>query len=131
MNEKTPVRFSRQRECILNVLKGTDTHPTASWVYERVKNEISNISLGTVYRNLARLSEDGVILRISGDDGVERYDARVKPHYHMLCRLCGGVSDVFIGYADELDRSAEELCGCKIDEHKLMFYGVCNKCCKK
>lgn len=131
MNEKTPVRFSRQRECILNVLKGTDTHPTASWVYERVKNEIPNISLGTVYRNLARLSEDGVILRISGDDGVERYDARVKPHYHMLCRLCGGVSDVFIDYADELDRSAEELCGCKIDEHRLMFYGVCNKCCKK
>ena len=131
MNEKTPVRFSRQRECILIVLKGTDTHPTASWVYERVKNEISNISLGTVYRNLARLSEDGVILRISGDDGVERYDARVKPHYHMLCRLCGGVSDVFIDYADELDRSAEELCGCKIDEHRLMFYGVCNKCCKK
>lgn len=131
MNEKTPVRFSRQRECILNVLKGTDTHPTASWVYERVKNEISNISLGTVYRNLARLSEDGVILRISGDDGVERYDARVKPHYHMLCRLCGGVSDVFIDYADELDSSAEELCGCKIDEHRLMFYGVCNKCCKK
>lgn len=131
MNEKTPVRFSRQRECILNVLKGTDTHPTAAWVYERVKNEIPNISLGTVYRNLARLSDDGVILRISGDDGVERYDARVKPHYHMLCRLCGGVSDVFIDYADELDRSAEELCDCKIDRHRLMFYGVCNKCCKK
>ena len=51
--------FSRQREEIIKVLRSIDTHPTAAWVYSRVKEVIPNISLGTVYRNLAALSETG------------------------------------------------------------------------
>ena len=39
---------SRQREAILKVLRATDTHPTANWIYDEVRREIPNISLGTV-----------------------------------------------------------------------------------
>ena len=53
--------YSRQREAILEVLRSTDTHPTASWIYERVREKIPNISLGTVYRNLTVLSENGAL----------------------------------------------------------------------
>lgn len=128
MNTKNTVRFSKQREAVLNVLKGTTSHPTAAWIFENVRKEIPNISLGTVYRNLARLSEDGIILKIDGGDGVERFDADTKDHYHMMCKHCGSVSDVFIDYADELDKKASEFCGCRIDCHKLMFCGICPNC---
>ena len=48
--------YSRQREAILEVLRSTDTHPTANWIYTEVKKTIPNISLGTVYRNLKCLT---------------------------------------------------------------------------
>ena len=66
--------YSRQREAIMNVLRSTNTHPTAAWIYEQVRQQIPNISLGTVYRNLAALSESGDILSINVGDGQEHYD---------------------------------------------------------
>ena len=53
--------YSRQRETILKVLCSTTSHPTAAWIYERVREEIPKVSLGTVYRNLALLEEDGLV----------------------------------------------------------------------
>ncbi len=54
-------RMTKQRKAILKVLKHTDSHPTADWIYEKVREEIPNISLGTVYRNLNVLAELGKI----------------------------------------------------------------------
>ena len=86
--------YSRQREAILNVLRSTDTHPTASWIYEKVREQIPNISLGTVYRNLTELSQSGDILSIDVRDGQEHYDGDNSPHLHLRCRCCNGISDV-------------------------------------
>ena len=69
--------FSRQREEIIRVLRSTDTHPTAAWVYSKVKEAIPNISLGTVYRNLAALSVSGEILSLSVGDGFEHFDGNL------------------------------------------------------
>ena len=55
----------KQREVILSVLRGTDTHPTADWVYQEVRKELPNISLGTIYRNLRILVESGQALELS------------------------------------------------------------------
>ena len=66
--------YSRQREAILQVLRSTDTHPSASAVYNEVRKLIPNISLGTVYRNLAALAEDGSVLSLSVGDGYEHFD---------------------------------------------------------
>ena len=58
-SSKAKHRMTKQRKLILEVLRNTNTHPTADWIYEQVKKEIPNISLGTVYRNLRLLSEMG------------------------------------------------------------------------
>lgn len=71
--------YSRQREAILQVLRSTDTHPSASAVYNEVRKLIPNISLGTVYRNLAALAEDGSVLSLSVGDGYEHFDGTL-PH---------------------------------------------------
>ena len=44
---------SRKRDAILACVCSTDTHPTAEWVYTQLKPDIPDLSLGTVYRNLA------------------------------------------------------------------------------
>ncbi|MFQ5901182.1 MAG: transcriptional repressor, partial [Thermodesulfobacteriota bacterium] len=57
-------KLNKHRQIILNVLKGVKTHPTADWIYEELKKEIPNISLGTVYRNLTYLKENNFILKL-------------------------------------------------------------------
>jgi Fur family peroxide stress response transcriptional regulator len=57
-------RGSKQREAILRILQSTDIHPTADWIYMEVKKVIPNISLGTVYRNLNLLRDEGLIREV-------------------------------------------------------------------
>lgn len=131
MNAQTTHRYSKQRECILEVLRGTTTHPTANWVYDNVRQEIPNISLGTVYRNLSVLCEDGMVIKLDVGDGTERYDANSKPHYHLYCKTCGCVCDLYMQYEERLDKRAEEENDCRIDYHNLLFCGVCAECTKQ
>ena len=99
--------YSRQREAIINVLRSTDTHPTAGWIYEKVREEIPNISLGTVYRNLSALSEAGEILSINVGDGYEHFDGDISPHLHLYCRECEKIFDQRLK-SDYIQRVAKE-----------------------
>lgn len=124
-------RYSKQRECILTALKNTTAHPSANTIYDTVRKDIPNISLGTVYRNLAELSGEGTILKLEAGDGVEHYDGCTLPHYHMYCRKCKGVSDIEIDYFKNLDEEAEKASGAEIESHSVMFFGVCKNCLEK
>ena len=59
------IKYSRQRESIVNFLASRTDHPTAETIYQNIKKEFPNISLGTVYRNLSLLEEIGEIIKIS------------------------------------------------------------------
>ena len=121
----------KKREAILNCLRSTNTHPTAEWVYTQLKAEYPDISLGTVYRNLALFKEQGLVISVGTVNGQERFDATVKPHAHFICKDCGSVMD-FHGLEQdvEMDRQVEEKFGMKIDHHELVFYGTC-PCCNQ
>ena len=123
-------RYSRQRECILNALRNTKRHPSANSIYDEVRREIPNISLGTVYRNLAELSTGGEILKIDAGDGTERYDGCATPHYHMICKKCHSVSDIELEYDADLDAKVAEISGADVDFHSVLFSGICEKCKK-
>ncbi|MBQ6847650.1 MAG: transcriptional repressor [Clostridia bacterium] len=85
--------YSRQREAILSVISSTDTHPTADWIYTEVRKLIPNISLGTVYRNLADLRQSGMVLSVDVGDGKEHFDYDTSPHLHLSCKACGKIID--------------------------------------
>lgn len=124
-------KYSRQREAILKLLKDRIDHPTADTLYEDVRKVIPNISLGTVYRNLAMLSKNGDILKISMADGSDRFDGNVMPHYHFTCNKCGAVSDIHMPQAEELNKNAACYADGVIENHFIMFNGCCNACmCK-
>ena len=118
--------YSRQREAILEVLRSTDIHPTASWIYTKVKERIPNISLGTVYRNLAALSEAGEILNFSVGDLSERYDGNANPHLHLYCRCCGSITDSCFK-SDIISQIASEY-EFSFTNSVLMVYGICKNC---
>ena len=104
----------------------TDQHPTAEMVYQWLKPTNPNLSLGTVYRNLNLLVDEGAAVRMAFP--VERYDANVEPHPHFRCEVCGGVFDLDLPYDKGLDEKALLASGHDIRSHELIFHGVCVNC---
>ena len=123
-------RYSRQRETILEILRSTKLHPTANTIYERARESIPNISLGTVYRNLSELSASGEILAFKAFDGSEHYDATCTPHPHLCCTECKEVLDLEIPFVNEFVENSSKQTGCLLTSHNIVFYGQCSDCCK-
>ncbi len=123
---------SKKRKAIYDLLCADTGHPAAETVYNRLKADYPEISLGTVYRNLAVLEEEGLVFRVGTVDGQERYDARLDPHAHFVCSRCHRVSDI------ELDEDTEKLLAdierrfdCSAQSFLLTIKGLCGECRKK
>ena len=122
-------RYSRKREAILAALRSTRTHPTAEWIYQALKPEHQDLSLGTVYRNLALFQQQGLIRSVGVVDGHERFDAFTAPHSHFICTCCRAVIDLPELPPDEaLNHAVSEQYGFAVDYHDLTFYGICDEC---
>jgi Fur family transcriptional regulator, ferric uptake regulator len=89
-----PTRHSRQRQVILEELRMSRHHPTATELYEAVRERLPRVSLGTVYRNLELLVRQGHIRRLEGRGAQARYDGDLGEHLHLHCVRCGGVADI-------------------------------------
>ena len=88
-------KITAQRQCIFRALEGDETHPSAERVYERVRREMPNVSLKTVYQTLHDLAELGEISALDLGTGSARFDPNIESsHHHVVCRSCGKVRDV-------------------------------------
>ena len=125
------MKYSRQREWIYEALKAQAQHPTAEMLYQQLKMDYPSLSLGTVYRNLNQLSERGEVARLPMPSGPDRFDGDTHPHYHMVCRHCGEVTDVEMAYLEQIDRMAQEGCGQRVLGHQITFLTECEACRKK
>lgn len=121
-------KYSRQREAILNFLAKRKDHPTADVIYQEIRKEFPNISLGTVYRNLALFHEEGRILALHPGDGKEHFDGNTMEHYHFFCESCQKVLDLEIPYQSEMDSLAQDSFKGRIKFHRTNFYGLCPDC---
>jgi len=120
----------RKREQILAYLKDTKSHPSAEMVFTRLKPEIPDLSLGTVYRNLAMFKQQGVIASIGTVDGVERFDYNTAPHVHFICTGCNSVLDMPMAMPELLSKAADASGG-QVDTCQVTFTGLCRDCVAK
>ncbi|MCI8992533.1 MAG: transcriptional repressor [Eubacterium sp.] len=124
------LKYSKQREAIKNYLLVHRTHPTAETVYTALKDEFPNISLGTVYRNLSLLADIGEIQKLHIDNGADRFDGNLSPHYHAICKTCGKVDDIPLENTDFINQLAGIHYDGTVQEHRIYFYGQCSECSK-
>ncbi|MCX7804301.1 MAG: transcriptional repressor [Planctomycetota bacterium] len=124
-------RMTAQRRAILEELRGTDAHPSATELYEMVRRRLPRISLGTVYRNLEIMSEEGLALKLEHAGAECRFDGNVAPHSHVRCLGCGRISDVPMDIPRELVAGAAKASGYRIAGCRLEFDGWCRKCGRK
>jgi Fe2+ or Zn2+ uptake regulation protein len=121
-------RATRQRRAILEVLRNTRSHPTADQIYDAVRKQITNISKGTVYRNLQVLRDDGAISELNLFGTLGRYEERQPGHYPFRCEQCGRVFDVDEPIDVEIDRRVAERTGFVVSSHQTEFRGLCRDC---
>ena len=129
MNAPTPmIRLTTQRQIILEELAKVKTHPTASEIYDMVRKRLPRIGLGTVYRNLELMAENGMILKLEVGGTQKRFDATTEPHYHIRCSCCGRVDDVEMDVHYELLEAAAEHSSYQLLGHHVEFVGLCPEC---
>lgn len=119
------MRFSKQRELITEIIKNRSDHPTADMIYDSCREKEPNISLGTVYRNLKLLADEGEILTLETMDKKIHYDGDTSRHGHFICERCGRIIDLFkpINTPEELFEM-----GLTVTGEKCIYYGICNDC---
>ena len=125
------LKYSRQREAILDNLKSRVDHPTADMLFQSLRKDDPKISLGTVYRNLGLLAELGRINKISGQNGIERYDYNTTEHYHFSCKACSKLIDFPADIVKDLNDKAMHSDIGMVENHSLIFYGYCKECYQK
>tara|TARA_B100000929_G_scaffold274611_1_gene247896 strand:- start:725 stop:1159 length:435 start_codon:yes stop_codon:yes gene_type:complete len=123
------MHYSRQREAIKKIVENTNCHPTADWIFTQTKKIIPNISLGTVYRNLKRLVEEGEINTIY-DGNIARYDWNIESHDHLKCTECGDLIDVHLAN-DEFKSIVKTKFKFDVDDVEMTVIGTCSKHAKK
>lgn len=122
--------MTRQGKVILEVLKEAEAHMTADEVYAAVRVSMPRISLATVYRNLEKLTEHGLIQR-AGQGSKRRYDARLDRHYHIRCMFCDALEDLPASPVVEVEEGYWENTSFDVLGHELEFVGICPDCRKK
>jgi Fur family peroxide stress response transcriptional regulator len=88
------VRVTQQRLAVYRALAEDPSHPTADVLYQRLRGALPSLSPATVYRVLESLVRDGLLRRVSTTGGAGRFDANLVPHQHLICRVCGRMTDV-------------------------------------
>lgn len=128
------LKYTEQREVVLNVLLHAEDHLTAEEIYNLIKSENpdSNIGIATVYRALSFLEEVNLIASINfGVDG-KKYESNKKEHHdHLICTSCGKI----IEFVDnEIEKRQEKIAKknkFKITSHSMQLYGICPDCQNK
>ena len=121
-------RYSKKREAILDAFRSTTSHPSAEWIYMELKPQFPDLSLATVYRNIASFIEEGELISVGVVNSKERYDADLSPHSHFICDRCGAVMDVHLSDSSAIDQDVEQALDAQISRHNLTFHGVCGRC---
>ena len=128
----TTTKHFRKRNAILECLRSTDAHPSADMVHEMLQAEHPDISLATVYRNLALFKQQGEIMSVCTVKGVERFDANTDTHVHFICEGCDTVSDLHqIHIPETLGNEVSDCSGNRMHSCQLTITGLCSHCLEK
>ena len=128
LNNTQSVALTKQREAVLQVVRESESHPTASEVFEDARKILPSISYATVYNSLRFLRDAGLIDEISFGNGASRFDAMTSRHDHALCTKCGKLVDLDLEFSDELMQMAANRANFEPKSIQMTLKGLCDNC---
>ncbi|NTW72970.1 MAG: transcriptional repressor [Eubacteriaceae bacterium] len=133
--KETGYKLTPQRRFIIDsMIDRKKSHLSIEEIFTEVKKVCPEIGIATVYRTVQLFEDVGIMAKQYFDDGCYRYeiidDSKNHNHYHLKCNTCGEVFEIEDNYFDELESHIEKDKKFKITNHKVTFYGLCEKCSK-
>ncbi len=116
--------MTRNARLILDIINQSNDHLTADALYLKMKEEGNHISLATVYNNLNKLCDQGLVRRVSVEGQPDRYDHTEK-HDHLVCSRCGKLTDYRF---PDLTAILHEQSGVDILSYDLQVRYLCPEC---
>ena len=101
--------MTKQKKLVLTIIERSHGHLSAEEIFFRAREEMPNIALGTVYRNLNALTEEGIVRRITLPGTSDRFDTMIRPHDHLICQRCGRIKDVHLREWRRLSAALQEM----------------------
>ena len=125
------MKNTQRRAAILELVAAADGPISAEELFQRLQKQFPNLALSTVYRNLERFADDGLIDKEISPDGVFRYSSREGHGHYLVCTQCHRKIRLHECPLSAIEEQLEEETGYSIDRHQLTLYGKCPICKKK
>ena len=128
------LKATKPRLKILEYLMAHHNHPTAATIFTAISGNEPTYR-ATVYNTLKKLVDAGIVIEIKNGDDSLHYDYFVKPHFHIICKKCGKIADVYYPNFDSIEShmrtEAERQTGFITSSSHVEIYGICPECQKK
>ena len=121
-------RLTPARQLVLSAVSGLE-HATPDAICAEVQRTASSVNLSTVYRTLELLEELGFVTHTHLGHGAPIYHAAAEQqHLHLVCRVCGRVTEAQPAVADPLVEKLRAEQGFEIDVAHFAIFGRCAEC---
>jgi len=120
-------RNTNQKKIILDTLSNMRTHPTIYELHDKIKENDENIGVATVYRNIKKFVNDGIVHIVKTQNGIDRYDYYGN-HAHFECLNCGNIIDLFNDSLSEDVKKSAIKNKLKVANCNIMINGYCENC---
>ena len=96
--------MKKNADLILETVLQSSAHMTAEEIHAALRDSGHRMALATVYNNLAQLHSEGKVRKVCVEGFPDRYDKMTR-HDHLVCRVCGKLSDIHFKDLTELLQS--------------------------
>ncbi len=130
---KNNLKFTIQREVILETLYNSDEHLTPESLHRLIQEKFPELKTGiaTVYRTLALLEDSNMVTSLSFGAQGKKYELGAKEHHdHMICTECGNITEFVDEEIEERQHSIAKALGFEMSDHSMQIYGICANCQK-
>ncbi|MDQ7044548.1 MAG: Fur family transcriptional regulator [Sulfurimonas sp.] len=131
--KKNSLKFTIQREVILESLYKSDEHLTPESLHHLIQDNFAQLKIGiaTVYRTLSLLEDSHMVTSLSFGAQGKKYELGAKEHHdHMICTACGDITEFVDEEIENRQDSIAHQLGFKISDHSMQIYGICKNCQK-
>ncbi|MBU1994356.1 transcriptional repressor [bacterium] len=131
--KKNNLKFTIQREVILESLYNSDEHLTPESLHHLIQDKFPNLNTGiaTVYRTLALLEDSNMVTSLSFGAQGKKYELGAKEHHdHMICTECGSITEFVDEEIEKRQHQIADALGFNMSDHSMQIYGICKNCKK-
>ncbi len=131
--KKNSLKFTIQREVILETLYNSDEHLTPESLHNLIQKKFPDLKTGiaTIYRTLSLLEDSNMVTSLSFGAQGKKYELGAKNHHdHLICTNCGSITEFVDEQIEERQHKIADELGFKMQDHSMQIYGICKNCIK-